>query len=140
MGMDEGEPTANGTATIAASSSSATNRLELRYPPSLKPAFVLPNGWAPRAEQASLETMEVRPPFRVDRTAVGNCLPVYTDYKNNRTRVVTVVRRVKGDMDEFVRECKVVCGTDKVELRGSSFHVEGNHIKAVQTWLYGLGF
>ena len=36
-------------------------------------------------------------PFRVNRTKSSN-LPVYINYKSGRTRVITVVRKIDGDL------------------------------------------
>lgn len=41
---------------------------------------------------------------QVSRTAKGKQLPVYTDYKNGRTRVLTVVRKVAGDVEVRLSE------------------------------------
>ncbi len=79
-------------------------------------------------------------PFNVARTHVGNSLPIYTDVKNGGARVYTIVRRVSGNLDEFVRELRCVCAEDRIIRRGGGFQVPGNHVKAVKNWLYGLGF
>ena len=36
-------------------------------------------------------------PFLVNRSKTGN-LPVYLDYKSGRTKVVTIVRKIEGDV------------------------------------------
>lgn len=118
------------------SASPDLSSLKLKYLPTVTPPFILPNGWAPPPEEPPTNP----PPFSVVRTSVGRALPVYTDYRSGRSRVLTIVRRVKGDEREFVRDFKVVCGTDKVEKRGGGFEVQGNHIRVVRDWLYGLGF
>ncbi|KAG5181592.1 mitochondrial large subunit ribosomal protein-domain-containing protein [Tribonema minus] len=107
----------------------------LKYIPTAQPAFVLAQGWAPPPEAPPTDI-----PFQVPRTGVSAALPVYTTYKNGRTRVMTVVRHVKGDVEEFSEELKKVCNAEVVERRGNSIQVKGNHVKGVQEWLLGLGF
>ena len=48
-------------------------------------------------------------PFHVERTVSdGQALPVYTDYKNGRTKIVTVLRRCSGDIDLLREEMEKV--------------------------------
>ena len=66
-------------------------------------------------------------------------MPVYADYKNARSRVVTVVRNVDGDLDEMGREMAIVCGVE-VTQRAGRLEAQGHHTKGVREWLVGLGF
>ena len=65
---------------------------ELKYPLTHVPTTRLANGWTPPPDNPP------DLPFRVQRTATGQFLPVYTDIKNARSRVVTVVRNIDGDI------------------------------------------
>ena len=57
--------------------------------------FVPKNMWTkPPAADAAPLTL----PFAVERTEVGNALPVYTDYKGGGTKVQTMIRRIRGDV------------------------------------------
>merc|ERR1712238_380784 len=85
----------------------------VRYPPSFKPTF-LPNGWsAPPSPPEIAQAMVQHLPFTVERTgnkpngAVG-FLPVYKDVRIGGSKVTTLVRRVTGDRDEFIRELRVI--------------------------------
>ena len=66
---------------------------ELKYPCTHVPTVRLANGCTPPPG--------VPPdlPFRVHRTATGQFLPVYTDIKNARSRVVTIIRNIDGDIE-----------------------------------------
>ena len=52
-------------------------------------------------------------PFQVIRTHTDN-LPVYMDYKNDRNIKRTVIRHVKGDIEEFKRELKKIVSNAEV--------------------------
>ncbi|CAE7866894.1 img2 [Symbiodinium sp. KB8] len=79
-------------------------------------------------------------PFKVSRTAKGKQLPVYTDYKNGRTRVLTVVRKVAGDVEVAGEELKKVCQGADVQLKAGRVEVKGHWAGPIRDYLYGLGF
>ena len=54
--------------------------------------------------------MQAELPFAVHRTEVGKQLPVYTDFKNGRSRVVTLIRKYDGDEAALADEAQRVCG------------------------------
>lgn len=95
----------------------------------------LPSGWAPPTGRTPADL-----PFRVTRTEVGKQLPVYTDYRNGRTRVLTLVRRVEGDQDALAGELHKVCEGAPVETRLGRIEVKGYHRQRVKEYLAGLGF
>lgn len=45
---------------------------------------------------------QVRHPYFVSRTA-NNSLPVYTDIRNGRTRHLTIIRRIEGNVDVCIK-------------------------------------
>ncbi len=53
-----------------------------------------PHGWAP-ATGAVPETL----PFAVDRAGPAGSLPVYRDIRHGRTKIYTVVRKIRGDTE-----------------------------------------
>merc|ERR1711935_231701 len=57
--------------------------------------------------------------FQVTRTA-SKQLPVYTDMKNGRTKFVTVIRRIRGDVAEFETELAKVCSGAEIHRRHGS--------------------
>lgn len=107
----------------------------LKYEPTYVPEKVSFNGWSPAPEQP-LPNL----PFAIKRTAVGLQLPVYRDIRNGRTRVLTILRRFKGDEEELRMEMSKVCDGKEVVLRPGRLEVVGDHATAVKKWLVGLGF
>merc|ERR1711998_640914 len=77
--------------------------------------------------------------FVVTRTK-SNCLPVYSDFKNGRTRHLTVVRRIRGDVEAFEKELSRVCGGEAVIRKMGRVEVKGDHRVPIMMWLKDLGF
>jgi large subunit ribosomal protein L49 len=107
----------------------------LKYEPTYVPEKVSYNGWAPAPEEP-LPNL----PFHVKRTAVGLQLPVYRDYRNGRTRVLTILRRYRGDEEELRSEMSKVCEGKEVVIRPGRLEVSGDYSHEVKKWLTGLGF
>lgn len=78
-------------------------------------------------------------PFAVDRTAVGGSLPVYTDYKAGGTKVITILRKCRGDVKILKDEMEKVVGKE-VFVRPGKLVVDGNFNMRLKKWLAGLGF
>lgn len=107
----------------------------LKYAPTYEPEKVSFNGWSP-APEAPLPDL----PFHVKRTALGLQLPVYRDYRNGRTRVLTILRRFNGDEEELRTEMSKVCHGKEVAVRPGRLEVVGDHVGDIKKWLTGLGF
>lgn len=76
----------------------------LKYAPTYTPPQFLPNGWsAPPPAEARAALPCAQTPFQVERAGPGQWLPVYTDVRKGRTQLVTLVRKVSGDLE--VRCC-----------------------------------
>ncbi len=71
---------------------------------------------------------------------MGAQLPVYSDFKNGRTRALTVVRKVGGDVYVLREELRRLSGGAAVTVRPGRLEVEGNKSKEIKAWLAGLGF
>lgn len=94
-------------------------------------------------------------PYLVKRTANGN-LPVYTEYKNSRSRAITIIRRIDGDIESLRNDLeRKVFGSANLEAEGSHHGVQvdvairkpSNHIwingnvsRNVRYWLTSIGF
>jgi len=78
-------------------------------------------------------------PFAVSRTENAS-LPVYTDFKGGKTKVVTIVRRIRGDVFELQSEMSKVCDGAYVTIRPGKLVVDGNYHARLKIWLSGLGF
>ncbi|GAB0497818.1 hypothetical protein MMPV_009155 [Pyropia vietnamensis] len=97
-------------------------------------AAATPSGWVPPlGAEPSL-------PVRVFRTAKGKQLPVYVDYKNGGTRILTILRRYRGADRELAEELCKVCDGRPVTVRPGSLEVKGNFKPEVIAWLLRLGF
>lgn len=79
-------------------------------------------------------------PFSVRRAGPANNLPVYLDYKNGGTKVVTILRKYEGDVDTLADEFQKVCGESPIEVRNGRIEAKGDHKRAVVSWLSDLGF
>ena len=110
--------------------------LNLKYPVQNNVQFQLPRiGWSPKTEGSTPAHL----PFAVERTETGMALPVYTDFKGGRTKVVTIIRKIKGDVNELKAELeKVVCAD--ITVRPGKLIIDGNYHKRVKLYLTALGF
>lgn len=108
--------------------------LNLTFPVANNPTFQIPRiGWSPKPTQSP------NLPFHVERTEVGKALPVYTDYKGGRTKVVTILRKIKGDINVFKSEVEKVVGKEVV-VKPGKLVIDGNHHMRLKLYLTGLGF
>ncbi len=78
-------------------------------------------------------------PFKIQRTHTNN-LPVYVDYKSNRSIKETVIRHIEGDVEEFKRELTKVVSNSKVVNKIGKVTVTGLHAEKIKLWLRRLGF
>ena len=78
-------------------------------------------------------------PFMVDRTAVGNQIPVYIEIKAGGTKVVTMIRKIRGDAEALKKDMELVCGKP-VTIKPGKLQVDGNYSLRLKRWLTGLGF
>ncbi|KAA0154517.1 hypothetical protein FNF27_02246 [Cafeteria roenbergensis] len=93
-----------------------------------------PHGWAP-ATGAVPETL----PFAVDRAGPAGSLPVYRDIRHGRTKIYTVVRKIRGDTEAMAQELHKLCRGAPVTQRPGRIEVDGDHKLDVVRYLSGLG-
>ena len=98
-------------------------------------------------------------PFAIERTGMGKSLPVYTDYKGAGTKVVTVIRKIRGDVHAFKNDLEkvIMYGDDhygpethpkfkrkpkepKVSIGVGKIIVRGNYHARIKLYLACLGF
>lgn len=79
-------------------------------------------------------------PFAVDRTLYGKQLPVYTDFKAGRTKVITILRKVRGDIPALKEELQKIVDGREVKIQSGKLVVDGNYKHRIARWLAGLGF
>lgn len=77
--------------------------------------------------------------FQVFRSNYDN-LPVYHDYRNGRTRNLTIVRKYTGDAEALARELARVCEQPKVEVLTGRIEIKGLHKEKVLAYFESLGF
>jgi large subunit ribosomal protein L49 len=80
-----------------------------------------------------------RTSVQIERTPSRE-LPVYPDAANGRTRIYTVVRKVRGNDGALAEELAKLFPEEKVTRRLGRVEVSGSHASAIKTWLAGLGF
>jgi hypothetical protein len=111
------------------------NAIGLKYPLTVEqPKTIGDHYWSPRPE-----TRPDHLPFFVERSHPGDALPVYTDLVSSGTRVITILRKIKGDIGELQSEVEKVVGKE-VALRPGKIVIEGRYKRRIQMWLTGLGF
>lgn len=89
--------------------------------------------WSPPSSTSPPEL-----PFYVERTDTSQ-LPVYTDFKAGRTKVITILRKCGGDVALLKSEMEKVVGKP-VTVRPGKLIVDGNFSKRLKVWLASIGF
>eukprot|EP00927_Polykrikos_kofoidii_P075757 TRINITY_DN7220_c0_g1_i1.p1 TRINITY_DN7220_c0_g1~~TRINITY_DN7220_c0_g1_i1.p1 ORF type:complete len:185 (+),score=23.84 TRINITY_DN7220_c0_g1_i1:76-630(+) len=78
-------------------------------------------------------------PFFIRRTGADN-LPVYVYKRLNRNHDVTVIRKMKGDAEEFRRELEFICRCRVTVGKSGFFEVPGNHRRVIKEYFKSIGF
>ncbi|KAJ3276846.1 hypothetical protein HDV01_002901 [Terramyces sp. JEL0728] len=74
-------------------------------------------------------------PFRIVRRESG-FLPVYRNYKNGRTRSVTIVRGLEGNVDAFVEKISEIIPRERITVGlGNQVRLNGNYVYPIREWL-----
>ncbi|CAO3608826.1 unnamed protein product [Mucor fragilis] len=81
------------------------------------------------------------PAYSVARTT-NKGLPVYSEYKNGGTRLLTVVRRIEGDAQALIKDINTDFPEAVVSLNAKTQHVviKGHHVNEIKEWLISKGF
>lgn len=96
----------------------------------------------PEAEDGPLwrpPRRELACPFRVQRTRSDN-IPVYVYRRLNRNLAVTVVRKVRGDLETLRRELEVLCRRRVEEKPGGVLEIQGNYRRQIKAYFKGIGY
>ena len=112
------------------------NELGLTYEMTNKPELKIPKFYWTTPPESPPTNL----PFHVERTSVSSGLPIYTDYKGGRTKVITILRKCRGDINELKKEMQKVCDGREVNIRPGKLVVDGNYHIRLKRWLSGLGF
>eukprot|EP00967_Tisochrysis_lutea_P068433 scaffold89676_cov44-Tisochrysis_lutea.AAC.1 len=110
--------------------------------PGARPRNIPNNIKRKRREQALLRPLEELPSgpraFHVDRSRMGN-FPIYTDVRNGGSKVVTILRKFRGDVKALALELQSVTGKEVTAYHGR-MEVRGRHAPVIAEWLGKLGF
>jgi large subunit ribosomal protein L49 len=81
------------------------------------------------------------PAYAVSRT-INKGLPVYSDFKNGGTRLLTVVRRVQGDANALMKDLNTDFPEAVISINAKTQHVviKGHHVNEIKEWLISKGF
>lgn len=81
------------------------------------------------------------PAYTIART-VNKGLPVYSEYKNGGTRLLTVVRRVEGDSNALMADLSADFPEAVLRINQKTQHVviKGHHVNEIKEWLISKGF
>lgn len=111
------------------------SELNLKYPViNNNPEFeIARSGWSPKP--ATTPAL----PFLVSRAGENNNFPVYTDYKNGRTRIMTIVSKISGDIEALRADMEKVVGNE-VQIKSGKLIVQGHYRMRLKKYLLALGF
>eukprot|EP01100_Stratorugosa_tubuloviscum_P000236 TRINITY_DN104_c1_g1_i1.p1 TRINITY_DN104_c1_g1~~TRINITY_DN104_c1_g1_i1.p1 ORF type:complete len:179 (+),score=70.98 TRINITY_DN104_c1_g1_i1:78-539(+) len=110
-----------------------TKKLKPRKPDFIDlPPSPTPSGWRPPSGA------DLKLDFFISRTPSKN-LPVYLAYKNGRTRCVTIVRKIEGDINKFQKVLEDYIG-EKTKRRVATIEVKGNKLRSIRAWLLSKGY
>ncbi|CAH3140785.1 unnamed protein product [Porites lobata] len=125
------------TASHLKKSTQTTNRVTyIIKPERLKQIEESPSGWVPPATESP------NLPFFIKRSKFNN-LPVYSDYKRGGNYKLTVIRKIKGDLQALDDCLRHHLGKDinsQINELTSQVKIKGIHKDAVVTVLKRLGF
>ncbi|KAI8876027.1 hypothetical protein K501DRAFT_262856 [Backusella circina FSU 941] len=81
------------------------------------------------------------PAYSVSRTT-NKGLPVYSDFKNGRTRFLTIIRKVQGDSSALLKDISADFPEAVAHVNPKTQHVviKGHHVNEVKEWLIAKGF
>ena len=67
-------------------------------------------------------------------------LPVYSDFKNGRTKQTTILRGIRGDIEAVEEGLQKIVGDSEIMRKMGRLEVKGDHRREIRQWLAGLGF
>ncbi|KAJ2842849.1 mitochondrial large ribosomal subunit [Coemansia brasiliensis] len=80
-------------------------------------------------------------PYFINRTRFQS-LPVYVDVKNGKTRRLTIVRRIEGDINAFHRDITNALNLETLAIKNASSQLvfRGDCAQEIRKWLTEKGF
>ncbi|CAD7935104.1 unnamed protein product [Amoebophrya sp. A120] len=137
---------ASADATTFASSSSTSSAGEQLPQQNLPNNLVTPSSFSFRSTLSKRDPVpalenkrnKAGPPFYVKRTSSGN-LPIYVFKKNNKTLALTVIRKVRGDINELKKQLEVLCRTRVRISESQGLEIFGDCKNVIRSYLEGCG-
>ncbi|PVV00594.1 hypothetical protein BB560_005020 [Smittium megazygosporum] len=79
--------------------------------------------------------------YHVNRTQFKS-LPVYTEFRNNGTRKLTLVRRIEGDIEQLKSELEPIVGKENISMKkiNNSLVIKGIFLREIRAYLQKRGF
>jgi len=78
--------------------------------------------------------------FHIQRTK-NKTFPVYTDFKNGRQIVQTILRKYTGNVQDLKMELQYLLGPEtKITEKVGRIEIQGKHTIALKKWLEDMGF
>ncbi|KAI9204106.1 mitochondrial large subunit ribosomal protein-domain-containing protein [Polychytrium aggregatum] len=80
--------------------------------------------------------------YNVKRTTVAGWLPVYSDFRNNRSRHLTLIRRIEGDIERLAKDLEQIIPPQNIVVNPltHSIRLKGNYVNQIRDWLTARGF
>ncbi|CAJ0637485.1 11909_t:CDS:2 [Entrophospora sp. SA101] len=84
---------------------------------------------------------DVQYPYFIERTQ-NKVLPIYSDIRNGRTRILTVLRRIEGDTEALHKELQKLFPNTLVTINDNTGHIiiKGDYRHELNDWLTKKGF
>ncbi|KAJ8326172.1 hypothetical protein QVD99_002321 [Batrachochytrium dendrobatidis] len=93
-----------------------------------------------------LESLQVIPkdllPYDIKRRKESGWLPVYSAYRNGRSRKLTLIRDVRGNTEQLKQDLSHLIPKERISIKsaGSKLEINGDYIEVVRDWLCARKF
>ncbi|PVU88319.1 hypothetical protein BB561_005911 [Smittium simulii] len=78
--------------------------------------------------------------YYVERSTFRS-LPVYTEFRNNNTRKLTLIRKITGNIDQLKADLEPIVGPDiKINKNTNTVIIKGIFLREVREFLTKKGF
>lgn len=85
-----------------------------------------------------------RPPaeYSLKRTSISKFLPIYTDIRNGRTRVLTIIKGIIGNIDVAKRDLSEFIPAARITVRSdlAQISINGRHRRDIVSYYNQRGF
>ncbi len=87
--------------------------------------------------ETSIEPLTGSEGFAVTRNPSSGLLPIYKQYKNGRTRSVTIIKKVQGDIHQMAQKLALMVPEERIVVKPEqqAIHLNGDYLAIVRKWL-----